>query len=284
MANIGNHTKFAQLILKLCSYEERIACLTSLYSFIDFNSTRNNCFTPALSSFPDFFEVIVDVLSTLESQGNDVPKTKIALGKTLGLLKEGVKNSSNFMENYFYKKRLFFYSQTLEGLDSLKAQCSQGTSGYILPTADFLSDNKNALFLSIASYTYFDLWIRPRQVFFPRSSYCSGAWNLWEEIDYPQFSEYFNLDSQEEGECSGWFEDTNWSEELNGLSMLKAIIIRMGEMGSPSIDYSVVDWNIRILLRYLGVQEYLRADTEVEFLKKQDIWLLSLFKKNFSRL
>jgi hypothetical protein len=283
MVSSENHIRFARCILKICGLEERVASLANLPAFVSFDAAHQKCVTHSLSNFPDFFEVAVDVFSTLESQGQDTEKTKQALHKTLQSLKGNVSDSSNFMEKFYHNKKLFFYSQILDSLDSIKTQYSQETNASGLPGADFLNDNKNALFLAVASYIYFDLWIKPRQVFLPQSSYCSGVWGLWDEIDYSQLSEYFVAGDQGEQIFFSLFEESNWNEEFDGLSMLKAIIIRMGEMGGPPIDYSIIDWNIRILLRYLGPQGYCRADPELEFLKKQEIKLKVLFKEKFSK-
>jgi hypothetical protein len=282
MMNAECHIKFARSILKLCSLEEHLAYLANFHVLIGFSSTQKNLVYYSLDSIPDLFEVMVDVFSTLDRQEQDIPKTKKTFEKTLESIKEEVKNSSNFMENYYYKKRLFFYSEILGNLEAIKTQYSLGTNSSGLPGAAFLNENKVALFLSATSYIYFDLWMRPQQVFSPRSSFCSGAWGLWDEIDYPRFAEYFSINN-DEGKCFGWFEGSHWSEELDGLSMLKAIIICMGEMGSPPISYSIIDWNIRILLRYLDVPHYCRADTEVEFLKKRETRLKELFKQNFAK-
>ena len=65
--------------------------------------------------------------------------------------------------------------------------------------------------------------------------------------------------------------------------MLKALIIRMGEMGSPPISYSIIDWNIRVLLRYLGLNDYKKSDMEYSFLKNFEAHMKVLFQKKFNK-
>ena len=57
------------------------------------------------------------------------------------------------------------------------------------------------------------------------------------------------------------------------------MIIRMGEKGSPPIDYSIVDRTMRELLRFLGLNEYQRVDAELEFLLAYERSQEILFKK-----
>ena len=66
--------------------------------------------------------------------------------------------------------------------------------------------------------------------------------------------------------------------------MVKYLIVRMGEKGSPCISYSTVDWNIRIFLRYLGVDDYKRGDAEFEFIKKLETHLDNLFRKAYAKV
>ena len=50
--------------------------------------------------------------------------------------------------------------------------------------------------------------------------------------------------------------------------MIKAIIIRMGELAIPSINYETIDFVIRDIFTYLHVDKYKRVDLEMEFLKR----------------
>ena len=74
-----------------------------------------------------------------------------------------------------------------------------------------------------------------------------------------------------------------WGEQLNHFSLIKAMIIRMGEMGSPPIPYSFIDGTLRELLRFLGLNEYKRADVELEFLKNYESQQTELFIKLFKK-
>ena len=50
--------------------------------------------------------------------------------------------------------------------------------------------------------------------------------------------------------------------------MIKAMIIRLGEMAKPFTNYEVIDFSIRTFLRHLSIDAYLRIDREIEFCRK----------------
>ena len=60
-------------------------------------------------------------------------------------------------------------------------------------------------------------------------------------------------------------------------------LIRMGEKGSPTIPYSIVDRTLREFLRFLGLNEYKRVDIELEFLKDYESLQKEYFRKLFKK-
>ena len=74
-----------------------------------------------------------------------------------------------------------------------------------------------------------------------------------------------------------------WDEQLDPLSLIKAMLIRMGEKGSPTIPYSIVDRTMREFLRFLGLNQYKRADAELEFLKNYELQQSEFFIKLFGK-
>jgi len=165
-----------------------------------------------------------------------------------------------------------------------------------------ISKNKVYAALSCISHIYFDAFTKPVQFFLPHSSACSGKWDFWDSIDFFAFKEKlqnkeFNFGFREKVAKSRiWGTKFNLSEfpvivqrrlvkeklldkELNPASMIKAMIIKMGEMGRPFINYEVIDFSIRELFTYLGEKKYTRVDREIEFLKKLDNEIITLLKE-----
>jgi hypothetical protein len=278
-----SHLNFARNILKRCRLDERAACFANIPAFISRGVFYNSMFTHALSHLPDMLEALGDVGSSLERHGNDVDATREELEPTIKSLQQEIRDARNFMQQYHYKKRLLFYRQILDASREIVAQYQRMSGEKTLPPARFYDDNQAAVFLAFAAYIYFDLWIGPRQLFFPQTSGCSGSWALWEDIDYFQVTEAFFGDSAGGDICSGLYDDKSWRETFDPFDMIKAMIIRMGEKGSPAIAYSIVDWNIRIFLRYLGVNEYKRGDAELGFLNRHEALLDALLREVYKK-
>src|SRR3989338_236009 len=165
-----------------------------------------------------------------------------------------------------------------------------------------ISQNKTNAALSALSCLYFDTFIKPVQFFLPHSSICSGKWEFWDNIDFFAFREKlqdkeFNFHLREKIIKSKVWDakfDLNTfpiivqrrlikekllNKKLNPASMIKAMIIKMGEMGRPFINYEAIDFSIREFFTYLGAKKYLRVDREMEFLKRLDSEIITLLKE-----
>ena len=153
-----------------------------------------------------------------------------------------------------------------------------------------LSDNKIKIALGIISSIYLESFVRPIQFFLPHSSACSGQWNFWENSDYFRFLEKNKnknelLKFRENVTKSSIWETKFKPEEfpeiikrrlirekacekrLDPNAMIKAMVIRMGEMAKPNINYEIIDYSIRNLFTYLNTNKYLRVDREIRFLR-----------------
>ena len=49
--------------------------------------------------------------------------------------------------------------------------------------------------------------------------------------------------------------------------MIKAIIIRLGELGRPFVGYDAVDYSIRNLFSRMKINRYIRSDRELKYLQ-----------------
>ena len=280
--NDKNHIIFAQQILKVCQLDERAACLANLPSFIRQEHSYNSIFIQPLSHLPDMLEVAVHIFNSYSELEYDEEKTLKLMEPVLKSLKQDLQNSTNYMERYFYHRKHFFYQQILNGLKNINNQFASISKEQQNSRSLFSKDNEVALFLSFLSFVYFGLWLAPRQLFFPMSSFCSGSWDLWEEIDYFKLQEEFLPESEREF-FPEIYNSSIWDEPLDPFSLIKAMLIRIGEKGSPPMPYSIVDRTMREFLRFLGLNEYKRADVELEFLRNYELQQAELFKKYFKK-
>lgn len=226
-------------------------------------------------------EAAVHIFSSLDEQGDDEKKTLELMQPVLKSLQQDMGNATNYIERYYYHRKYFFYQQILHALKDINDQFVS-LSGDNQVSRSLSKENEVALFLSFLSFIYFGLWLAPRQLFFPASSYCSGSWGLWEEIDYFKFLEEF-LPGSERDFFSEIGDNSIWDEPLDPFALIKAMLIRMGEKSSPPTPYSIIDRTMREFLRFLGLNEYKRIDAELEFLKNYELQQAEFFKKLFRK-
>lgn len=166
-----------------------------------------------------------------------------------------------------------------------------GKARHIIKIPGTISDDKIAAALSLITYIYTDTFFRPTQFFLPHSSVCSGHWNFWDKINYLELASKIQQKETTKSINKKLLKSNIWKtnfhpddfpeivkrrllkeklleKKLNPEAMIKAIIIRMGELAKPSINYEVIDFSIRSFFTYLGVKQYLRVDREMLFLRR----------------
>ena len=156
--------------------------------------------------------------------------------------------------------------------------------------------------VAVMTEIYLESFFDPIQFFVPNASPCSGQWELWDDIDY------FNLKKQITEKDSAFKFKTKmlsndiWNykfkpedfpliikrrlqhekefgKKLNPESLIKALIIRMGKLAKPDVNYEVIDYAIRSLFTDLKVKKYLRVDREMEFLKRLETEIKKTLRK-----
>jgi hypothetical protein len=227
-------------------------------------------------------EVVVKIFMSLDENGHDEKETLKSIEPILKSLLQDMHNSTNYMERYYYHRKHFFYKKILCSLKEIGEQYTFINKEKFFSQSLFNKENDVVLFLSFLSFVYFGLWLAPRQLFFPASSFCSGSWDLWDRIDYFRLLEEFSPESERDF-FPEIYNDLIWKERLDPLALIKAMLIRMGEKGSPTIPYSIVDRTMREFLRFLGLNQYKRADAELEFLKNYELQQSEFFIKLFGK-
>lgn len=154
--------------------------------------------------------------------------------------------------------------------------------------------------LAVLGSVYGSTFFLPTQFFLPDSSLCSGHWKFWESINYQSLLERaqgkdFQLKmgrNMLQKKIQADFKPEDFPEivsmrlkkeklygrPLDILGLLKGIIIRMGELASPSVPYEVVDFSIRRFFSYLEIKQYVRVDREVLFLRRMEKEMYSIIQ------
>ena len=194
-------------------------------------------------------------------------------------------NSSQVNRSSYEYRRIVedkeYFKKLIDGAAKIIANESIKT-----PSRDKLSAT-----IAIISHIYFDTFNNPVQAFLPESAYCSAQWKFWEDIDYLKFRGEFYSDSIIARFRKKVLSDPIWEvkldpqlfrkdarerllaskeleKKLDPYALVKAMIIRLGELAAPEIDYDIIDWSIREFLSYLGSDKYFRPDRELVFCKE----------------
>ena len=165
-----------------------------------------------------------------------------------------------------------------------------------------IGKNKKEAALSFLSSIYFNTYIEPIQFFLLHSSACSGKWDFWDSVDFITLKQRFEdndfkiLFREKILNSSLWdakiklnsfplliqrrlMKDKLLDKKLDPGAMIKAMIIQMGSLVRPSINYEVIDLTIREFFTYLNEKKYLRVDREIELLKQLDIQIIKTLKE-----
>ncbi|MBU4353019.1 MAG: hypothetical protein KKA65_02580 [Nanoarchaeota archaeon] len=258
------YLEFSRNLMEKCGLNEE-GIIFSLIPNLDHNlSYLQDSYFHSLENLPNLIEAS---LAIFHGQKSDISKNSL----TFNIIKE---NSQNLLKNY-----------------------SQFRSKYNFKAGEIISKDKEVLALAILSHIYLDSFERPLQFFLPHSPFCSGNWLLWDKINYHDFKEKFhqsnellinkkdiwNIKITEENFKDiikkRLIKENAFSKPLSHLSMIKAIIVRMAENAAPSINYEIVDYNIRKLFRYLGINEFIRIDREMEFFRRLENNLSKAFEQ-----
>ena len=146
-----------------------------------------------------------------------------------------------------------------------------------------ISTDKLSAAVSLLSHTYFDTYNNPVQIFLPDCSLCSAQWDFWSKIDYMKFRGDFYKPENIVPFRKEVAKSKVWNVTLKPEALMKAMIIRLGEMGQPAIPYEVVDMGLRDFLRYMNVNEYQRADAELKFLHDLEDEISNIIYRKFAR-
>lgn len=137
-----------------------------------------------------------------------------------------------------------------------------GEFSTLAPSRDIISAS-----VALLSHIYFDTFNNPVQAFLPDSVCASGQWGFWGNVGYMNFRERFYVENVIQNFRKQLFENEIWNVKLEPFTLIKSMIIRMGDLSQPGIEYETVDNKIRDFLRLLDCNEYVRPDKELKFCK-----------------
>ena len=250
------HLILAARLLELCNSDRGAAIYSIIPTIYRGKEYHNQICSHTLNNYPTLLNSMLDLFT-----------------------EQNVSVSKNSYEYIGIKEHREFFFKLL------------GETKLLIPLPETISANKSAAAFSLVSYGYLRSIFYPVQFFLPHSSACCGQWKFWEKINYFDFLKKnkekkarfefrekimqskiwdaeFKPEDFPEIVSRRLIREKAFDNKLNVEAMIKAMIIRMGEMAKPDINYEIIDYSIRSFFTYLGVKKYLRVDREMEFLRR----------------
>lgn len=238
-----------------------------------------------LENQPDFLDVTIELFGRPEvAERNFVALSKFINEKTAQLEKEfnGIP-ANDAAKRMKLEKRIYAFRRIGEEAPGFLKLLDDAKDVVGDPRVTKISTDKLSAAVSLLSHTYFDTYNNPVQIFLPGCSLCSAQWDFWSKIDYMRFRGDFYKPENIVPFRKEIAKSKVWNITLKPEALMKAIIIRLGEMGQPAIPYEVVDMGVRDFLRYMNVNEYQRADNELKFLCDLENEIAGIIYKKFAR-
>ena len=238
-----------------------------------------------LENQPDFLDVTLELFARPEAVKKDFTGLgRFVEGKAAQLRKEfDVTPSTDAAKRQRLEKKIYAFTRISEETPGFLKLLDDARDVVGDERVTKISTDKLSAAVSLLSHTYFDTYNNPVQIFLPGCSLCSAQWDFWSKIDYMKFRGDFYKPENIIPFRKEVAKSKIWDVKLKPEALMKAMIIRLGEMGQPAIPYEVVDMGLRDFLRYMNVNEYQRADAELKFLHELEDEISNIIYKKFAR-
>lgn len=237
-----------------------------------------------LENQPDFLDVTLELFKRPEVARRDFAAlNKYISEKTAQLEKEfDATPASDAKKRMMLEKKIYAFKRIGEETPGFLKLLDDARDLVGDERVTQISTDKLSAAVSLLSHTFFDTYNNPVQLFLPTCSLCSAQWDFWSKIDYMKFRGDFYKPENIVPFRKEIAKSKVWKTTLKPEALMKAMIIRLGEMGQPAIPYETVDMGVRDFLRYMNIDEYQRADEEIKFLRDLEDEIASIIYKKFS--
>lgn len=281
----GTHVVLAAKLLESCSLDKG-AAIYSVIPVIDKEPPHfHRVYAHILENQPDFLDVAMEVFNGRGTSERDFSILNRIKDEKIKQFNTEIAKlpSDDFEGKRRLEKKIYAHRRIVEETPCFINHAEDAVDIVEDESVSKISTDKLSAAVSLLSHTYFDVWNNPVQIFLPACSYCSAQWEFWNNVDYMKFrSEFYKTENiipfRKEIAKS-----KVWAMKLKPEAIIKAMIIRMGEMGQPAIPYEVVDMGLRDIMRYLDIDDYQRADDELEFCHKLENEIRDIIYKDYRR-
>ncbi|MFQ5965606.1 MAG: hypothetical protein ACE5KZ_15130 [Candidatus Scalinduaceae bacterium] len=282
----GTHVVLAAKLLESCELDKG-AAIYSVIPVIDKEPPHfHRVYAHILENQPDFLEVALEVFN-----GNGLSsKNFAALHKKkeekINQFNQELKSLSpdDYKGRAKLEKKIYAHKRIVEEVPGFLSHAEDAVSIVGDEKVKNISQDKLSAAVSLLSHTYFDVWNNPVQVFLPNCSNCSAHWDFWNNVDYMKFRGDFYKPENIIPFRKEIANSNVWKTKLKPEAMIKAMIIRLGELGQPVIPYEIIDMGVRDFMRYLDINDYQKADKELEFCHMLESEIHEIIYKNYRRI
>jgi hypothetical protein len=263
----GTHVVLSAKLLESCGLEKGSA-IYSVIPVIDKEPPHfHRVYAHILSNQPEFLDVAIELFGSEEVKTRNFEALGRKVENKIGELRKELQSISanGLEERRRLENKIYAYKRITEETPTFVQHAEM--AGQIVGDSSVsqISQDKMSAAVSLLSHIYFDLWNNPVQVFLPECSYCSAQWKFWDNVDYMKFRSEFYKPENISAFRREIAQSPVWNCRLKPEALIKALIIRLGELSEPSVPYETVDMGIRDFMRYMDINEYQRADRELEF-------------------
>lgn len=263
----GTHVVLSAKLLESCNLEKG----TAIYSVIPVIDTKpphfHRVYAHILSNQPEFLDVAMELFGSKEVKARNFDALEKKVETKLKELGEKLASihTDGLEERQKVENKIYAYKRITEETPTFLQHAEMASQIVGDKDVSHISRHKMSAAVSLLSHIYFDLWNNPVQVFLPSCSYCSAHWEFWDNIDYMKFRSNFYKPENISAFRREIAQAPVWDCKLKPEAIIKALIIRLGELSEPRVPYEIVDMSIRDFMRYMGINAYQKADKELDF-------------------
>jgi len=261
----GTHVVLSAKLLESCNLDRGAAIYSDLPAIDSKPAHYHRVYAHILENQPSILDAAMEIFGSEEVASRDFHALGERMTGRIDGLRKGSEKAATYEERSELDKKIYAYERIIEEAELFLEHTARARDILGDDNITNISSDKMSAGVSLISHIYFDTFNNPVQVFLPDSSLPSGQWEFWDKIDYMRFrGEFYNDDNINvfRQEIS---RSESWNVQLTPAAVIKAMIIRIGELSQPAIQYEVIDWAIRKFLRYMDVDTYYRADVELQF-------------------
>lgn len=281
----GTHMVLAAKMLDSCKLDVG-AAIYSVIPVIDKEPAHfHRVYAHILENQPDFLDVAREIFGSDEVKNRNYDALNSKIKNIVSGFEAELKGmpSDNSAKRRALEKKVYAYRRITEEAPTFVGHAENARTLIGNEKISNISRDKLSAGVSLLSHTYFDTFNNPVQVFLPVSSLCSAQWEFWNNVDYMKFREAFYKTENIIPFRKKIAESPIWNTALNPPALIKAMIIRLGEMGQPAIPYEVVDMGVRDFMRYMAIDDYQRADKELAFCRDLEREICDIIYKDYSK-